>query len=124
MRKLATAMEFYYYNKLLQIPLILLWQYSGQSVTDSVVTLTSNKVDELYPTLSRVNKIFKENAEGIVRGKAEFIYSKKWLGIYWPPGEYAILDLVENNLLSTFYTEARDFLMQKTDSRYHDLIIK
>ena len=33
-----------------------------------------------------VNKIFEKHANDITKGDAEFIFSKNFLEIYWPPG--------------------------------------
>jgi len=105
-RVFATAMEFFYFNKVLQIPILLLANYAGKKVTDIVLTLISEASTRKYPTLNFLKDIFENNAKNILLGKSEFIYSKKWLGIYWPPGEYAVLKLIEDGILDKFYREA------------------
>ena len=87
-RTFASAVEFYYYDKMLQVPLILgciTENISLSSVIEKLLLRNDKK------TFKKVNSIFERNAKQILKGKFEFIKSKKWLNIFWPPGELAIL---------------------------------
>ena len=122
MRMFATAMEFFYFNKVLQIPILMLAKYTDKKVTDVIMLLISETLTTNYPTLNFVRNIFEKNAKDILLGRSEFIYSPNWLGIYWPPGEYAILKLIEDGIMEAFYREAMTVCVDIADKSHKNMI--
>ena len=60
-----------------------------------------------FPVLSEIQTFLTETARAIQEGRqAEFVHSKEWLDIYWPPGEYIFIKLVKEGKLDAFYKEA------------------
>ena len=58
------------------------------------------------PVLKTINTIFEIEAANIQRGLAEYIYSEKYLGIYWPADEFMFIELAASDGLPSFYREA------------------
>ena len=53
----------------------------------------------------------------MLKGDYEFIKSKKWLNIFWPPGEYAMIKLFEWKKVDLFYDEALKLLEELVDDK-------
>ncbi len=103
-RIFATASEFLYFNKLLQIPFLYLCyelKISFKDLFDKFLNESEN-----YPLLKRITNNFSHHAEKITEGKSEFIFKEGYLDIYWPPGEFEYINLVMNNELDLFYEES------------------
>ena len=84
-RTFATLAEFYYFNKILQIPIILINKLTKIKFSDIFQFLYSIRDNKNFPVISKVNQIFENHSKGITTGGTEFIYSEKWHNIYWPP---------------------------------------
>lgn len=135
-RTFATLAEFYYFNKMLQIPILLINKLTKIKFSDIFQHLYSVKDQHNFPILTKINQLFETHALGISTGeKTEFIFSEKWHNIYWPPGEFAMLKLFEERDLSKFYNEAKfllnkfvnknylsDYINQAVDFNYQSLI--
>ena len=106
-RKYATATEFYYFNKMLQIPILLLSRELKKSFNSFFDFFDEINDSSKFPAISLVNSIFEKHAIDVTKGKAEFIFSKEFLDIYWPPGEFAMLTLYQKKLIKKFYEEAK-----------------
>ena len=48
--------------------------------------------------------------------------SKKWLNIYLPPGELAMLKLIEYKLLDNFYNDSFNIFKNLISDKYHELM--
>ena len=88
---------------------------------DDFLSIKSNK---FYPVISYVNQIIQDHAVGILNGKPEFIHSQEFLDIYWPPGEFAMLKLIDKNLVNNFYIEAENLLIKLIDDSRLNIFIK
>ena len=110
-RIFASMSEFLFFNKILQIPILLLYAKHPSISYKKIIQKFIEINDSIkFPTITYLNKIFYKHALDITKGKAEFIYSDEWLQIYWPPGEYAIIKLFEENIIEKFYKESADIL--------------
>ena len=109
-RAYAWMASFLHFNKLFQIPIIYLLENSNLRFTQIIeaFTLSSSKK---FPIVSEVNKLFLKEALSIQKGGPEYIYSKEWLGIYWPADEYLFIKLTVENKIDGFYNEAREILL-------------
>ena len=118
-REYASYVELLYFCKLLQIPMLFLNVECGisyRSMVEKIMNAPSH-----FSVLSIISKIFKKNTKSILNGGAEFIFSDKWEKIFWPPGEYAFIELSVNQLLGKFYKEVsillKDFLDSDTNQK-------
>ena len=111
-RTFATITEFYYFNKMLQIPILLINKLA--KIKFSSLFEFFHSIDDIknFPVITKLNKLFNDHSSGVIKGEPEFIYSEKWHNIYWPPGEFAMLKLFEERELTKFYNEAK-FLLNK-----------
>lgn len=95
---------FLHFNKLLQIPIILLSKISLISYKEIIeIFLNINKE---FPLISEIVEIFEIKAFEIQSGNPEYTSSKKWLNIWWPADEYIFIKLNMENKLNEFYNEA------------------
>ncbi len=124
-RTFASTSEFLYFNKILQVPSMLIYALhpncSYKTIFEKFMNVNN---EEDFPAITAVNKILKDNAVGITNGKAEFIYSDKWLQIYWPPGEFAIIQLFIKDKIKEFYKESIVLLQQIMEDKKYDLLIE
>ena len=124
-RVYASAVEFLFFNKILQIPLLILYanhpNISFKLMFEKFIEI-NDKVN--FPIISEVNELFTNHAKDILKGNAEFIYSDKWLQIYWPPGEFTIIKLFSENKIEDFYKEASKALIELMNDKKYDLIIE
>jgi hypothetical protein len=72
----------------------------------SIIEGFMNPDEVRYPTLSHIYKFFIKEAESIQGGGEEYVYSKEWLGIYWPADEYMFIYLTVEKKWDQFYKEA------------------
>ena len=109
-RRYATTAEFFYFNKVLQVPILLCNIYENVPFKNMLLALMNVNNDKKYPVLSLLNEMFSSHAVGITNGEPEFVYSEHWLAIYWPPGEFAIIKLFDEELFEGFYKESGEVL--------------
>ncbi len=124
-RIFASTVEFLFFNKILQIPLLLLYakhpDISFKLIFEKFAEIQN---DKNFPCISKINNLFNEHSNNIAKGKAEFIYSDKWLKIYWPPGEFAIIELFSQNQIKDFYKESITILTTLMNDKKYDLIME
>lgn len=105
-RVLTWMTDTIYFNKLLQIPAIILNRY-GISYRQFIELFMNNfgKFGN-YPVLTEIYSFLTNMAKALQEGRQEeFIHSKEWLDIYWPPGEYILIKLCVEGKLRAFYEE-------------------
>jgi radical SAM superfamily enzyme YgiQ (UPF0313 family) len=108
-RSFSWMISFLHFDKVLQLPLLLMNKFGGVSyrtLTEAFLSADGAR----YPTLSQVRDLFLNEAASIQSGGAEYVYSNEWLGIYWPADEYAFIQLTANNQIDAFYEEAGQLL--------------
>ncbi|HEV2161893.1 MAG TPA: cobalamin-dependent protein [Stellaceae bacterium] len=94
-----------HFNKLFQIPLITAYELSGLSYRDMLEAFLA--VDGAqYPMLGEIRDFFIAEAKRIQEGAPEYVYSKEYLGIYWPADEYIFIKLTAEKKFDAFYREA------------------
>ena len=102
-----------YFNKILQIPAIVLNQEYGVEYRKVFELFSSGRFRKYgdYPVLTEALEFFTETAIALQEGRQEeFVHSKEWLDIYWPPAEYILIKLVKEGRLDDFYRETHDTL--------------
>jgi len=100
---------FLHFDKLLQLPMMVACELGGLAYRDIIdAFLTASK--EEYPVICSVRELFDSEALSMQNGGPEYVYSKEWLGIYWPADEYMFIKLTSEGRLQTFYAEAERLL--------------
>ncbi|MCX6811964.1 MAG: B12-binding domain-containing radical SAM protein [Candidatus Berkelbacteria bacterium] len=94
-----------HFNKLLQIPFIILHSVYSLSYRELVEVFLQENIDR--PILSGINSFFINKAKAIQNGEEEFCESKQWLNIWWPADELMFIKLCTEDTLAQFYQEAR-----------------
>src|SRR5262249_29694292 len=72
-----------HFDKVLQIPLVLLHETCGASYRE-LLELFSEGDLTAYPTLRSLRAFFQDKALDIQRGGEEYCRSERWLNIWWP----------------------------------------
>ncbi len=104
-----------YFNKILQIPLLIFTTLFNTSLKDILEFFLEE--NEKSPQLLEIHEIFKHHALRISGGASEYIHSKKWLDLYWPADEYVFIMLCKNNKLDVFYDEIIKLIQNFSISR-------
>jgi radical SAM superfamily enzyme YgiQ (UPF0313 family) len=98
-----------HFNKLLQIPLILLHRQTGVPYHEMIEMFMG--VDSVeFPLISEIRDFFLERAKSLQKGGPEFYHSRQWLGILWPDDEYIFIRLATEGKLDKFYEESKKIL--------------
>ena len=103
-RAISWMISFLYFDKLVQIPILLQHELSGLSYKE-IFESFMNVSSEEYPIIAGIRDFFIEEARHIQNGGVEFHYSDEWLGIYWPADEFVYIRLTSENKIDIFYKE-------------------
>ncbi|MDC0456424.1 radical SAM protein [Alphaproteobacteria bacterium] len=109
-RSYAWMASFLHFNKLFQIPIIYLLENSKITFSQIIEAFTLSSTEK-FPVVSEANKLFLKEARSIQKGGPEYIYSKEYLGIYWPADEYLFIKLTVEDKINGFYDEAKTILL-------------
>ncbi len=124
-----------HFNKILQIPLMVLHEEYGLSYRELVEFFLEGRFDALsssekagpsFPVLSEVRSFFFERAQDIQKGSEEYFHSAEWLNIYWSAEEYILIKLCVENKLDAFYDEvgrAIPLLLQERSLSFSPAVI-
>ena len=108
-RAICWMTAFLHFDKVLQIPFILLHKLADLTFRELIETFTTDQIQQ-FPTLLAINTFFIDEAKKIQNGGAEYCESKKWLNIWWPADELQLITLCTENRLNDFYDEAEQLL--------------
>ena len=98
-----------HFNKLLQIPLIMLHRQTGIPYHEMIETFMEVDSSQ-FPLFGEIRDFFLERANILQEGGPEFYHSPEWLGIFWPDDEYIFIRLATEGKLDAFYEESRKIL--------------
>ncbi len=104
-RAFSWMVALLYFDKILQIPLIILHKICSVSFKELIEIFTKSETSS--PMISKIRSFFINKAIEIQNGEVEYCQSKKWLNIWWPPDELMLIKLCTENKLDAFYKEAR-----------------
>src|SRR5262245_54124367 len=103
-RSFAWMAALVHFDKLVQIPIVVAHEMFGLSyryITDAFMQCDAAR----YPLLAEIRIFFDGFAREIQEGGPEYVYSKEWLGIYWPADEYIFIKLTDAGRLRQFHNE-------------------
>jgi len=109
-----------HFNKLFQIPLIVLRETCSISYRELIEAFFESKLGP-SPIISEICSFFTEKAREIQRGGPEYCHRKEWLNIWWPVEEYIMIKLCVEGTLGRFYKEAEKMLAHFLASKYVQL---
>lgn len=98
-----------HFDKLLQIPFIVLHEICGISYKDLVETFMQRF--EGQNMLADIVSVFEEKAAGIQGGGSEYSVSKQWLNIAWYPDELMLITMISEGRIADFYKQAEELLL-------------
>jgi radical SAM superfamily enzyme YgiQ (UPF0313 family) len=112
-RALCYMIALVYFNKLLQIPIMILHEVYGASYKDIFEAFMENpRKSEELPVFAEILKFFEMFSREVQNGtQEEFYHSLECLDILWPPDEYIFIKLCRENKLERFYAEAEKIMM-------------
>ena len=122
-RLYASVSEFFYFNKVLQIPIMfksILEEKSYRNIFEELMALENN---EEFPIIASVIKSLKDHASSITKGNFEFILDKETLGIFWPPGELAYIKILKNNKFDQFYQECKKIFCNTRELYINNILL-
>jgi radical SAM superfamily enzyme YgiQ (UPF0313 family) len=98
-----------YFDKLLQLPLMVLNREAGIGFRQLFESFAAPDPAR-FPRLAAIAAFFESEARRVQAGGAEMVYSSEWLGIFWPADEYVFVELAVTGQLQEFYAEAAALL--------------
>ncbi|MBI3919611.1 MAG: radical SAM protein [Betaproteobacteria bacterium] len=111
---------FLHFDKVMQIPLIVLHEACGVSYREMFEAFLDERA-ERFPIISEIKHFFIAKARDIQDGGPEYCHSATWLDIYWPADEYMLIKLCVEDKLAGFYREAETLLTGFLKSRFLQL---
>lgn len=106
-RVFAWMAGFLHFDKVLQIPLVLVKENLHASYRELIELFSEAAFSrEEFPALHELKDFFTEAAVDIQQGSEEYRHSSEWLDIWWPADEYALIRLVTQGKIGAFYDEA------------------
>jgi radical SAM superfamily enzyme YgiQ (UPF0313 family) len=109
-RSFCWMTAFLHFDKILQMPLIVVHELSGLSYR-AMVEAFIEADGSRYPMIAEIRDFFLREAGSIQQGGPEYVYSPEWLGIYWPADEYVFIKLTAERKFDGFYREAADLIL-------------
>jgi len=119
-RTLCWMAAFLHFDKVMQIPLILLHEVCGLSYRDLFEAFLDERA-ERSTAIAEIKRFFIEKARDIQNGGPEYCHSAQWLDIFWPADEYVLIKLCVENKLANFYKDAETLLSEFLKSRFLQL---
>ncbi len=109
-RVFAWMTSLLYFDKFLQIPLIFMVEILKIEF-ENIIDLFMHPNNK-YPTFQYIYDLFTEQAHTIQQGGSEYIPLTKFSNLYWPVDEFAMINLISENKLKSFYIEASEILLK------------
>ncbi len=110
-RAVAWMSALLHFDKILQIPIILLHETAGVRYRDIFERFMQADSKD-YPQLASIRDFFIEEAAKIQAGGTEYILAPEWLNIFWPMDEYIFIKMTVEKTLHDFYDEAARLLRE------------
>jgi len=119
----ASTSSLLHYNKLLQIPFVILHEQYGFTYRELIEIFFEGELPKFFQD---IKNFFINKARDVQNGETPHCEAKEWLGIWWPPDEYKFIDIIRNENIDVFYTIAEimiaKFLSAKGIENYKDIL--
>lgn len=116
-RSLCWMVALLYFDKILQIPLLLLHEICSFSFRELFEVFTERSLEE-FPIFEEINAFFRKTAQDIQNGGEEYCQSKEWLNVWWPADEYIFIKLSVEKKWDEFYKEAKLLLTRFMEEKF------
>ncbi len=103
---------FLHFDKIMQYPLIITHELFGLKYSQIIERFIEQAHSQKYPMLNHIANFFINEAASIQKGGFEYVFSKDWLGIFWPADEYVYIDMMVSDTFNQFYEEAGALLVE------------
>lgn len=124
-RTFAWLCNFLHFNKVLQIPLLVLNKHYNCGFRE-LIELFCEGDHSGYPMIQEVKSFFIEKAKAIQNGDHEFCPAPQWLSVYWPVDEFLFIKFSTESKFNEFYDEAENriikYLVENNKNPSKDLI--
>ncbi|MBY0510322.1 MAG: cobalamin-dependent protein [Rhodospirillaceae bacterium] len=111
-RAFSWMTAFLHFDKIMQIPLMIV--HAGTSISyGKLIEAFMDVRIEQYPLIAEIRDFFLKEAQHIQESGSEYVYSKEYLGIYWPADEFMFIRLSVENRLKDLYDEAGRLLRSR-----------
>ena len=110
-RVFAWMMSLVHFDKVLQIPNILLNAFFNVPFTGLVNAFLEADADR-YPVTAGIKAFFEREAGHICEGGPEYYHSPEFLNIYWPHDEFVLIRLCAEGNIENFYQEAKTIIRE------------
>lgn len=108
-RVLSWMVALLHFDKLLQIPLIMLREIHGIGYRELFTSFLDGDLSA-FPVLAEIRDFFWDKARDIQLGGDEYCHRKEWLDIWWSADEFMFIKLSVEGKIDAFYDEAEAFL--------------
>ncbi len=105
----AWMVDFAYYDRVLQIPLLIMQRRYGWPVHDLVEALIAAD-PEAHPVTAGLVAALEDKAHSIQQGGPEYFAIPEARGLLWPGDLRSVLSLVFDDRVDEFYAEAGELL--------------
>jgi tRNA A37 methylthiotransferase MiaB len=112
----AWTVDFAYFDRVLQIPLLILHARHGWPVHEMIERLVDAD-PEAYPITARLAAALQEKAQSIQNGGPEYFPIPQAAGMLWPGDQRSLISLVLENSVEGFYAEMGRLLGALLDER-------
>jgi hypothetical protein len=116
---------FLHFDKIMQIPLMVLHETASVSYGELIESFLNVRAED-YPLIAEIAEFFLKEAKAIQEGGPEYVYSKEYLGIYWPADEFMFIQISVDGRMGKLYEEAgrllRSQLPANADKLAHDAL--
>ncbi len=119
-RVLAWTVALLHFDKLFQVPLIVLHTVLGLSFRELFEVFMEADLSA-FPVLKEVRDFFHWKAREIQNGGEEYCNCPEWLNIWWPVDEYMLIKLSVEKKLDQFYREAEALLKRELGAKFPEV---
>jgi hypothetical protein len=103
-RVFAWLADFAYYDRALQIPLLILHGRHGWTMREMLEALLEADSGE-YPVIAGLVDVLKDKAQSIQNGGPEYFPIPEAGGLLWPGSQRCVISLVLDGTVEAFYAE-------------------
>jgi len=104
-RAFAWMTALLHFDKVMQIPLILIHQNCGVSYRELLEIFAERDIQS--PVIKEIRQFFMDKAVHMQNGGEDNCESKEWLNIWWPADELMFIELCVSKKIDLFYEEAK-----------------
>jgi radical SAM superfamily enzyme YgiQ (UPF0313 family) len=101
----AWLTDLLYFDRLLQVPLLVLSARHGLSLRTLIEGLMAAEPAE-HPLIAGIGARLRAQADQIAAGGEEYIPAPQWDNLRWPADQYVLIELVVDGTVDRFYDEA------------------